>query len=246
MIPMGGRPIPIRGGHLTALGAIVFACASLTACSSEPLPTPTRVADDTSRIELSEVESIAVRLNCAKLWNLFDDVHFYDSMRGFECWTGGDNAPLTFRVYESGSSPQYVLPDWEGLVSAQRPLLRGANWFAIGAPSDLEVLESVLDVDLSTTQVVPLEPSDPLSAHKVGVGVCSTAVVTFVEDEVVYGSPWSEEEIEAYEDVFPGLADQARNVVVELQHTGKISAESFNFEITRFGNEIKEFCAGVV
>jgi len=79
-----------------------------------------------------------------------------------------------------------------------------------------------------------------------GVGVCSTMVVTFVEQEIVLGLDRDTEQIGHAEEVFPGIGEITGVVVADFTTAGGTSATRFNYDITTFGPTIKSFCSAAI
>ncbi|PZF58155.1 hypothetical protein DEJ23_04430 [Curtobacterium sp. MCSS17_008] len=77
-------------------------------------------------------DELRATVPCTRADALLDDLAFWDSMRGFDCF---DREELTFiRVYAHAASVPQTLDDWDGTLGAERAVARGANWYVIGAP----------------------------------------------------------------------------------------------------------------
>ncbi|GAA5037533.1 hypothetical protein GCM10025738_25730 [Microbacterium fluvii] len=86
------------------------------------------------------------------------------------------------------------------------------------------------------------EKSSKWALRQMGIGVCSTAIVTFVESAVVFGEPIDEVALSQHEEVFPGISVSVYSTIEDMRGIGS-APETFNYDITSFGSSIKLPCA---
>jgi hypothetical protein len=221
----------------------LWVCLGLTGCIASVVG-DTKSTVQSDRFELEDVDALAAELECVQIWQLHDDVHFYDAMRGFDCWLGGDGPSLSFRAYEHDASPRQVLQYWDGLVSRERPYLIGPNWFTVGSPTDLKRFANAVGVEPVAYNTVPEAPP-AVSLTQMNVGICTTAIVTWAEEVLIFHKDASDSFV-GQETVFPGIRDAVGSIIGEIERTGGTTAETFNYDITEYGPAMKTFCETAV
>lgn len=130
-----------RARHVFLAAAAVIIVTGCSAGHVEPEPhAGTSRASDPSPLSDTQRRAMAdglrSELPCAEADTWFDDMSFWDAMRGFDCF---DPAGTSFvRVYRHAPSVPQVLQDWNGTLGSDRALAFGAHWFVIGPRAVIE------------------------------------------------------------------------------------------------------------
>jgi hypothetical protein len=159
-----------------------------------------RTLDENQRAALALELKDSIR--CDDSDELYDDLEFWDSMRGWDCY---DAEPVFIRVYEHESAVPYALTEFDETFSPKRTVVRGKHWFVVGPP---DVVDAV--------RIPGGEPTIPYTRNEVGDGITKEDFVTTCMlhglDEAmrtVEKEPTPPPDEQQYERVFPGIAKVA-------------------------------------
>jgi hypothetical protein len=217
-----------RRRSVEALASTCVAAAVLSGCSSgsgdqhahgqplaQPPPRPAVPALDAAAME-HLADELRATVPCTRADALLDDLAFWDSMHGFDCFDR--DAPTFIRVYAHAASVPQTLAEWDGTFGSGRAVTRGANWYVIGTPAIVSAVKP---------------PSEaPRTANDLGSPVPLTAEQDYLTTCMLYVSSEGERYVrhpeqrsasaDQYGPLFPGVTAAVHAAVDDLGR-GRVS-----------------------
>ena len=227
----------IAAGALCALFQLLLWTLDLTSTSQAP----------PERVELTQAKSIESILDCKKSTYLLDDISFYDSMTGLNCFM--DDSEVVFvRVYSTAGSANTVIQDWKEVLGPEKQLLHTEKWFAIGPPKHLKIISEHYVTLSGPTQDAPAG-ADVTPENKM-LGDCSFFLTGFVEDLAVDRSAY-DSSIGYFEQMVPGstsfiesiATDKVLDEIRTLQRQQHMELDQY---LSGLSSVIKPFCSSAL
>ncbi|WIE71685.1 MULTISPECIES: hypothetical protein [unclassified Curtobacterium] len=193
---------------------------------------------------MASMQSIADQLRdsvpCEDADALLDDLSFWDAMRGFDCFNGGD---ATFvRAYAHTASVPQTLEDWADTFNGERAVARGENWYVIGPPAIVAALDAPPDAPK-----IAGDAGSPtkLTAEQEYLTTCTQFVAS--EGERYVNHPGERNETAAqYDRLFPAVTAEVHRAVDSLgrDRIRKVpDTERWAAALSPIGPRLKAKCA---
>ncbi|MFF3671084.1 hypothetical protein [Microtetraspora malaysiensis] len=205
----------------------------------------TRHDDESRARDLASVaQEMAVKINCKESEPVRDDIYFWDKMYGVNCYENGGQL-TTIRVYQHSSSIATVLQDWQPLISSNRPLITGANWFAIGPREDINIVRNAMpDASEITVRVPPPPPA--LTQDKESATTCLRFTASSLNDRALNPTQYNQM-LPYLEKKYPGYrtaveSSMSAEQLSELKRIATHEERRLEAYLSNFGSKIKEFC----
>jgi hypothetical protein len=217
---------------IVLVASVAVVTLALTSCT----PVPPR-----DRLELEQVGAIASQLQCDSSQVLQADMAFYDDMRGLNCFFD-DEQTVLIRAYQNDASLGHVVSDLAPTITAENQIIVGQNWYATGTPAKLRELTHLLRAPTPEPTFSP-GTTRQLSPKHEARGMCS-AYVTSVVHSYLFEPDQVSALTDGSQDAYPGLLSIVRRVGEELREE-KVSAESFDWQVTAHADVVREYCAKI-
>ncbi|WP_147268402.1 hypothetical protein [Spongiactinospora rosea] len=191
--------------------------------------------------------SIARAIGCPDKEYLYDDLYFWDTMYGVNCYNEGKGGKVTVvRAYRTPESIPIVLQDWQPLITSERPLITGKNWFAVGSAAEVQRVRKLVEGASAITTHVP-QVDHSLSPEREAVTTCVRFAAGAINDRALNSAqyrqmlPYLDKMYPGFKRVIEGSmpADSAQ----ELKQISEHDVGRLEPYISKYGIKAKEFCA---
>jgi hypothetical protein len=238
--PVLARFIAVAVG--TSVVITVAGCTATPMATDPPAVRQTSAAQAPASATSDELAEMADQLRSqvpcevADTWH--DDMSFWDSMRGFDCF---DHKQATFvRTYAHDASVAQTLADWDGTFGRQRGVAHGRGWYVIGPP---EVVAHVT----GPSGRPPSEDRPPQSAALTPLQDYVTTCTRFTLSEAeryTKRPDRADSNAANYERLFPGVKRRVDAAIkaLGLAELRGIDDESRPAALSTIGPEVKESC----
>ncbi|PZE34778.1 MULTISPECIES: hypothetical protein [unclassified Curtobacterium] len=183
---------------------------------------------------------IRATVPCTRADTLLDDLAFWDSMRGFDCFDHDE--PTFIRVYAHAASVPQTLAEWDGTFGTGRAVARGVNWYVVGTPA--------------TVSAVRPPDGAPRTANDLGSPVPLTPEQDYLTTCVLYVSSESQRYVQhpkqrsvsadQYGALFPGVSAATHAAVDDLGRARVLEImdeDRWIAALSPIGPRLKEQCA---
>lgn len=170
------------------------------------------------------ISNFLALIDCTHIDQYYDDIYFYDSMRGIECYQANDS--ITVRVYSQADSVYQNLKDYEPILKAQRPAVTGSNWFMIGPAEEMAKISNKLpNTSALTTKIPTPKPLTPLQEE---LTMCIRFVSSAMLDYAFHPEKY-QQQIAGYDQHYPGFKNR---IETALSAQDIVNIQQLNMEDT--------------